>query len=107
MEKSPLEVGEILVLDRYGETQRGLMMIADDYEAQPFKMVPVPEEMRNEYRFMAVLSPQTAFFIGALPAHEAGMEMKPVVLEASKVMWWFMTTLGSQLWREMEHDEND
>jgi hypothetical protein len=100
---TPSEVGKILFSDKRGNVHTGMISVSGDDDAPPIHVIDIPEEIRDEFEFVFLVSKQTSYFFQSIQAANAGVHVDESVLVAANLIWWLSIRVGTTMWKEL-HD---
>jgi hypothetical protein len=104
---TPSEVGKIMFSDDSGSVHVGMISVSGDTDAPPIHVIDIPVEIRDEFEFVFLISPQTAYFFHSIQAENRGVHVDDSVLVAANIIWWLSVRVGTMLWKELHDDKSN
>lgn len=102
---NPNDVGKLVFHDDEGGLHVGGITVSDDIEADPVDVTLVPLEIVDEFEFIMVISPQVAWFFGALQADTNGKQIDDRTLIGARIIWWLSVRFATEQWKGLMNDE--
>lgn len=96
---TPHDIGKLVFHDDEGGLHTGGITVSEDQEAPPVDITLIPDEIVDEFEFVMVISPQVAWFFGALQADKSGTHVDDHILIGARVIWWLAVRFATVQWK--------